>query len=187
MIYIKLFLLLCIYLLSVEGFAQGQISRNSTTRSALKIKNSISAKTTTNLTDKKKNKNEYVDLGLPSGTLWAETNESGFYDYASAKNKYEGNLPSKDQWMELKDFCIWTWNGDGYKVVGKEGKFIVLPTAGFRSCGGNILRVETHGYYWSSTFDGLDSVFGLYFSSFGVGICSDVQCYGYSVRLVLNK
>ena len=40
----------------------------------------------------------YVDLGLPSGILWKANNESGFYDYDSAVNKYGNKLPTHEHW-----------------------------------------------------------------------------------------
>ena len=64
--------------------------------------------------------NQYVDLGLPSGTSWKSTNESGFYDYDSASRIFGDKLPTKNQWEELMTFCIWTWTGKGYKITGKN-------------------------------------------------------------------
>ena len=45
----------------------------------------------------------YVDLGLPSGTLWGTTNEDGLYDYDSAVKKFGSKLPMKEQLVELKE------------------------------------------------------------------------------------
>ena len=68
--------------------------------------------------------NGYVNLGLPSGTLWKDQNENGFYDYSSAVQKYGRMLPTKAQAEELKTKCRWTWMGNGFKIVGPNGKFI---------------------------------------------------------------
>ena len=39
----------------------------------------------------------YVDLGLPSGTLWKDKNEEGgFYTYDQAVSKFGNKLPTKD-------------------------------------------------------------------------------------------
>ena len=52
------------------------------------------------------NAQEYVDLGLPSGTLWKSKNENGFfYNHSSAVLDYGDNLPSKEQFKELADNC----------------------------------------------------------------------------------
>ena len=39
---------------------------------------------------------EYIDLGLPSGTLWADCNEEGFYYFDEAVEKYGYRLPTYD-------------------------------------------------------------------------------------------
>ncbi len=119
---------------------------------------------------------QYVDLGLPSGTLWKSTNEKGgFYDYDSAKKLFGDKLPTKNQWEELMTFCIWTWTGKGYKITGKNGKSIVLPSTSPR--GG--------GSYWSVTNDYPKTrAWIIEFSSRGVGL--DVEGYSnkLSVRVV---
>lgn len=89
----------------------------------------------------------------------------GFYD-----NKYElesvddaasvlwgdsWKLPTEAQWKELVSECTWqtvTLNGtNGYKVVGKNNKYIFLPKGGF--CYNSYSRNHRGEYacYWSST------------------------------------
>lgn len=93
----------------------------------------------------------YVDLDLPSGTLWKSYNESGFYSYQEAVNKFGSKLPTRDQFEELIDNCTWVWNGAGYRVTGRNGNFIVLPAAGGRTKNrGDVKDVGTNGDYWSS-------------------------------------
>lgn len=132
----------------------------------------------------------FVDLGLPSGTLWATSNvgttEYGSYfswgeidsnsphtwaaykysngnntsltkynsfdiygtvdykiildeedDVASMNWGLDWKMPTKAQFQELVDECIWTWttqNGiNGYSVEGRNGRTIFLPAAGFSS------------------------------------------------------
>ena len=129
----------------------------------------------------------YVDLGLPSGTLWKDKNESGFYDYDAAVRSFGSKLPTKEQLEELMNSCQWTWTGgwySGYKVVGPSGASIVLPAAGVRYCDGSGGHVGSRGYYWSSTPDGSDYTWGLYFKSGEVSMNGDYRCAGRSVRLV---
>lgn len=128
----------------------------------------------------------YVDLGLPSGTLWKDQNEAGgFYTYDQALAKFGNNLPTKEQLEELKNSCRWTWNGNGYKVEGPSGESIVLPAAGYRKRDGSVRGVGSYGDYWSFTPNnsGCDA-WCLDFNSGEVNMC----CYGYSlgqsVRLV---
>lgn len=128
---------------------------------------------------------DYVDLGLPSGTLWKRQNESGFYTYEEALNRFGNKLPEKHHYVELKNECTWIWVEDyGYKVVGPNGNSITFPAAGYRNCYGAVSSVGTHGNYWSSTPDGSDEAWFLKFNSSEVFMLFYFRCYGQSVRLV---
>ena len=126
----------------------------------------------------------YVDLGLPSGTKWKDKNQSGFYTYDEAVRTFSGKLPAKEQWEELKNFCEWTWTGNGYEVTGENGNSIYLTAAGGRNCDGSVYDVGSNGHYWSSTPSGSELARGLYFHSCEVGMSSRYRCDGQSVRLV---
>ena len=134
----------------------------------------------------------YVDLGLPSGTLWKKSNEGGdaaHFTYDEAVSKFGNNLPTDQQLRELKDKCTWTWIdiGGGYRVTGPNGNSITLPAAGFRGCNGDVSFVGSFGYYWSSTPSDSDDAWALYFNPHEVFIFNDVgRCGGLSVRLVQN-
>lgn len=128
---------------------------------------------------------DYVDLGLPSGTLWkGEDEDCGLINYDQAVNFYGNNLPTKEQWEELKNICLWTWQGNGYKVKGKTGESIFLPAAGYRNCDGSTSSVGSGGNYWSSTPGDSEYAWILYFYSSGVGMSYYRRCNGLSVRLV---
>ena len=127
---------------------------------------------------------KYIDLGLPSGTLWSDTNEEGFYTFDEAVEKYGDRLPSREQFEELKSQCQWEWMGGGYKVTGHNGNCIVLPSAGYRNTKGDVLLVDYDGYYWSSTPHDLDYACNLDFYSCSVGVYNSYQGNGFSVRLV---
>lgn len=127
----------------------------------------------------------YVDLGLPSGTLWKDQNEAGgFYSYDQAMAKFGRSLPTKEQLGELKNSCRWTWNGNGYKVEGPSGESIVLPAAGYRDCDGGVYGVGSDGYYWSSTPYDSGNAWRLFFYSRGACMHDGRRCLGQSVRLV---
>ena len=127
----------------------------------------------------------WIDLGLPSGTLWKDQNEAGgFYSYDQAMAKFGNNLPTKEQLEELKNSCRWTWNGNGYKVEGPNGESIVLPAAGCRGCDGSVYDVGSDGDYWSSSPNGSERVWYLDFDSGKVVMRDSSRCYGQSVRLV---
>jgi hypothetical protein len=127
----------------------------------------------------------YVDLGLPSGTLWKEQNEiAGFYTYDDAMEMFGNDLPTKEQLEELKTSCRWTWTGSGYNVEGPSGESITLPAAGRRFCVGSVYFVGSDGGYWSSTPSSLESACYLLFSSNEVIMSEYDRCNGLSVRLV---
>lgn len=127
----------------------------------------------------------YVNLGLPSGTLWkAENEDCGLITYDQAVNFYGSNLPTKEQFEELKDNCLWTWIGNGYKVKGTNGETITLPATGYRRCDGSVYVVGSYGGYWSPMPNGSEYAWTLSFGSGGVDMLSNSRCYGLSVRLV---
>ena len=131
----------------------------------------------------------YVDLGLPSGTLWKNANEGGDYvrySYNEAVRRFGNKLPTKEQLVELKNKCTWTWIGHGCKVTGPSGNHIMLPAAGTNWCDGYVVNVGTYGLYWSST--PCDSVRAWYlgFGSSDVDVKYSGYCDGHSVRLVQN-
>lgn len=129
----------------------------------------------------------YIDLGLPSGTLWKDKNESGFFDYDAAMKTYSCCLPTKAQLEELRVCCRWSWTGNGYKLVGPNGASIFLPAAGYRSCGGIVYDVGASGLYWSCDLNGSNCAWCLHFLSSFIHMNYDSSCGGVSVRLVKNK
>ena len=130
---------------------------------------------------------KYVDLGLPSGTLWKNANEGGdnaLYTYNEAVSRFGNKLPTRQQLEELKNKCTWTWTGSGYKVIGPNGNSIYLPAAGWRSCNGGVDKVGMWGNYWLSTSNSSDTALGLDFTSSIVHMSNYYRCYWLSVRLV---
>ena len=63
-------------------------------------------------------------------------------------------IPTAEEWTELQTKCSWYWvsknNIDGYKVVGKNGNSIFLPTAGYQ-VNNQVKEQSVNGYYWSRT------------------------------------
>ena len=83
--------------------------------------------------DMRDGKTEYVDLGLPSGTLWAKTfekvnGERLFLSYDKAKTM---NLPTIDQWEELRTTCKWTMDSGRIYCIGPNGNTLRFATTGY--------------------------------------------------------
>lgn len=91
----------------------------------------------------------WIDLNLPSGNLWKDMNESGYYSENYAIEKFGNSLPTKEMWLELKDNCTWKWSGKGYYVVGGNGHSIYIPADGFMYYNGKIEKdaVGRVGFY----------------------------------------
>ena len=113
--YIKLLCVFCMMFLPVMVFAQGQIKRSSTTRTPPPSSNTVRRSSSTSAA-KEKNVNkkqsvsvksetidihDYVDLGLPSGTLWATCN------VGASKPEGYGNYYA---WGETATKTVYDWS-----------------------------------------------------------------------------
>ena len=100
----------------------------------------------------------WIDLGLPSGTLWACCNvganaieEYGnYYDFDEAQTY---NPPSTDQISEFLENTVFEWtmqNGvDGMRFTGINKRAVFLPAAG-AVLDGELVAASRFGNYWSS-------------------------------------
>jgi len=79
---------------------------------------------------------EFVDLGLPSGTLWAndyerDENNVVFVPFGDAE-KY--SIPNAEQWDELANKCKWEYDKAGsFKeayAIGPNGKILKFSLSG---------------------------------------------------------
>ena len=87
--------------------------------------------------DLKSNQTEFVDLGLPSGTMWSadyepDDEEVKYLPYDEAA-KY--SLPTKEQFNELLDNCHWEFRyvnstSREYICIGPNGNHIVFHSRG---------------------------------------------------------
>ena len=127
---------------------------------------------------------KYIDLGLPSKTLWADENKEGFYTFNAAVAEYGNSLPTRDQWEELKDHCKWEWVGKGYRVTGLNGNSIFLPAEGWRDYNERVYYVGSCCCYLSSTPRDLNCSWSLNAFSDSVFIGDLDRCYSGTVRLI---
>ena len=151
------------------------------------------------------NGHEYVDLGLPSGTLWATYNvgaskpeDNGDYfawDECKTAVANWGNgwdMPSKEQWEELKENTksTWTtWYGvNGRLFTANNGNSLFLPAAGYRSSSG-LYDAGGYGYFWSSSLDTdyPGSAWNFNFGSGSYYMYYYSRSYGFTVRPVCSS
>ena len=127
----------------------------------------------------------FVDLGLPSGLLWAEKQEEGYYTHEEAVKKYGEALPQPEEFVELWRVCKWDWSKErrGYTVTGPNGNSIFLAASGYRNrASGDLNGVGSYGIYWSAAQSSADYAYNLYFLSGYVGpLHSYSRAYGFSV------
>ena len=142
----------------------------------------------------------YIDLGLPSGTLWADRNVGAenpqdcgdYFNFEDAQKC--GSLPARWQMCELVDECerevITMESGvKGMKLIGKNGNSIFMPFTGYMfDFDGSPRNVGYGGFWWSCTPSDCN-VYYLYLLSNGNFYPSDYCCraYNQSVRLIKNK
>ena len=135
---------------------------------------------------------QFVDLGLPSGTLWANKTEEGYYTYDEAIEKFQDSLPTIVDFAELVQYCKWKWQEKGMLVTGPNGNSITLPALGYRSSDSGALgNVGSDGCCWSaSPYPSSSSdAYNLNFNSNGnvYPANNNLRSYGFSVRCIKRK
>jgi len=81
----------------------------------------------------------FIDLGLPSGTMWAVNflMEGNSISYLPYKDADLMNIPTKEQWDELWSSCQWKYDLDDSRellkayCVGPNGNVIEFEATGF--------------------------------------------------------
>ena len=137
----------------------------------------------------------FVDLGLPSGTLWAKENAPGFYTHDEAEQAFGKFLPKGSAMVELIEECKVEWNGEklGLDITGPSGESIFLPASGYCDRDGRPCEIGGEGNYWtrmryvpdSESFGSSSQAHAryLHFGSGGVyPLLGGNRAYGFSVR-----
>ena len=139
---------------------------------------------------------KYIDLGLPSGNLWANCNvgadkphECGiYYNYREIPNLQtsEELLPFKEDWEELINNCTWIWfpqrGVNGYIVIGPNGTSIFLSAVGSSSLSSPTI-VGEDCYYWSFT-NNHDYTYYLYLCQHYYCVDQNGRGGGHPIRLI---
>ena len=138
----------------------------------------------------------FVDLGLPSGRLWASENAPGHYTHDEAEQTFGEFLPKGAAMAELIEECRIEWNAKeaGLDITGPNGNSIFLPASGYIFPGERIVACDGDaGYYWtrmryvpnSDSFAGYSQAYARYLG-FNSGDVLPLNHYyrsfGFSVR-----
>ena len=144
---------------------------------------------------------EFIDLGLPSGRLWAAENEPGYHQFDEAVKTFGDMLPSAEAWKELFDHCGRKWDIDrkGYVLTGPNGNTLFLPAQGWQDWNkrtkeldgrSDYICVGTFGLYWSSSPNNeyLDLARNVLFNNGYVNpLYDNDRLFGFSIRLCKTK
>jgi len=76
----------------------------------------------------------YVDLGLPSKTLWADkfVESGGLIKYIPYCDAELLSLPTSKQWRELQEECRWVYKDKVFYCVGPNGRYITFNKTGYK-------------------------------------------------------
>lgn len=118
-------------------------------------------------------KTGFVDLGLPSKTLWKNHNNEGGWNNIFTHDQIiflKDSIPTKEQCEELIKNCQWVWNGDGYNIIGKNSETMFLP----------VQEKYNTTFYWTRT-----NTWKLCISQKYISLYKSRDFYGlYPVRIV---
>ena len=142
---------------------------------------------------------EYIDLDLPSGTLWATMNvgAEGIADYGAYFSHEEAlnfgvTLPTKEQFRELVENTTYKFmhsynntNVNGALFISKNGNELFLPASGFDTK----YVVNSDVCYWSSTkyLNNDDYFCYLFAHKNNVTVTYAASCFNLPIRCVKNK
>ena len=139
---------------------------------------------------------QFIDLGLPSGKLWATENikdEKGNEAYVSfdkAVETFGDKLPTKEDWKELFEHCIHQYDEGrkGIVLTGPNGNTIFLPSKGFCGDDSKIYKDGEWGNYWSSSHYNEPRKYSAFFASGYIIANNPVGSnLGFSIRLITSK
>ena len=128
---------------------------------------------------------EYIDLRLPSGTLWKTANEDQYYAADCALKTFKAALPTKEHFQELLEFTLHWFDTylSGMWFLGRNGKQLFLPAITFQ----NGPKLCKSGFYWTASSFGITNRYCFYFDNL---YFMPMFCYHNSkapIRLILPK
>lgn len=108
--------------------------------------------------DFRNNKTTYIDLGLPSRTLWSEDYERDGNNilYLPYERADYLKIPTGEQWAELLEYCRWEYKiDDSYdfcwaKCIGPNGNVLKFERTGKYDA--DAMSCEWEAFFWLEEF-----------------------------------
>ncbi|MDR2836414.1 MAG: fibrobacter succinogenes major paralogous domain-containing protein [Bacteroidales bacterium] len=117
------------------------------------------------------------DTSLPTGNTWEENNNV-------CPNGWRVPTQAELQSLEASGSTWTTINGKTGRIFGTAPNTIFLPAAGYRGINGSLNAVGTYSDYWSSTSNGSQNAYDMYFSNNSLSNIDSDRRYGLYVRCV---
>ena len=119
------------------------------------------------------NKTEYIDLGLPSRTLWSTDYEEldRKYLYLPYEKAEYLKIPTKEQWEELKTSCKWEYDIDNVydficcRCVGPNGQILKFERTGRIITEGNV--DEWEAFFWIEDDSDINEKYSIHMFNYG--------------------
>lgn len=110
------------------------------------------------------NDTEFIDLGLPSGTLWASDylrDSEGKVCYLPYVEAVKYSIPSIEQWRELEKCCQWVGRYDKRTIdcVGPNGNVVSFSFTGYVNSTKKVEYKTTYLWLFSQDTDTKNSVY----------------------------
>lgn len=143
---------------------------------------------------------EFVDLGLPSGTLWSSDYVKDDNDkaiYVAQKNGADYEIPTYEQFMELMDECKWeqksekNWTESGFYYwhdwaicLGPNGNKITFEKTGLYEATDSLTRTSEIFFWLNDKEYFHNNCASITFDSLNIGSENMFSGYKLPIRLV---
>lgn len=140
--------------------------------------------------DLRNSKSEYVDLGLPSGTLWSVDFENEgdrlFIPYVEALNF---DIPTWEQCCELFKECQFVQKGEQFICIGPNGRHVNFAKTGYRHLDNDDILYNSASIFWMKSDKESPNNVARIVDSRGISKDSYKEFTGYRlpIRLVKTK
>lgn len=143
---------------------------------------------------------EFVDLGLPSGTLWSSDyvkDDNGKVIYVTQENNAAYEIPTYEQFKELMDECKWeqksekNWTESGFYYwhewaicLGPNGNKITFEKTGYYEATDSLTRTSEIFFWLNNKEYFHNNCASITFNSLNIGSVKMFSGYKLPIRLV---